>query len=134
MSGNSLFIQSCISLVACSTDTNSPAATKQAPVTDQVSNIQTGTNKMLDVTAEIDRALSANDEAKLKTLGPKLEDTWSQYEDHVKGKYADLYKKVEDALYPTIAGTQANPVDKDAVGKLNDQLKQALNELVAKAK
>lgn len=100
----------------------------------QSSDIKAGTTQMLSVTTDLKAAIDSGDEAKVKALGPKLEDTWSPFEDNVKKKYPDLYKKVEDYLDPTIAGAKASPLDKQALGKLNEELTQALNELAAKEK
>lgn len=100
----------------------------------QSSDIKAGTAQMLSVTADLKAAIDSGDEAKVKALGPKLEDTWSPFEDNVKKKYPDLYKKVEDYLDPTIAGAKATPLDKQALGKLNGEMTQALSELAAKEK
>ncbi|MCH5584390.1 hypothetical protein MK805_05335 [Shimazuella sp. AN120528] len=124
----------CMGLVGCSTSTN-PTSTTQTPVKEESAvKIKTGTTKMLDITADLKKAMDAGDQAKVKSYGPKLEEAWSSFEDKVKVKYPELYTKIEDALDPTIAGTEANPLDKAAVSKLNDQLTDALNELVSKEK
>lgn len=97
------------------------------------SEIKTGVTKMLGVTADLKAAITAGDEAKVKTIGPKLEESWEPFEDKVKDKYPDIYKKVEQFLDPTIAGTKAT-LDKQALGRLNSDLTDALNELAAKEK
>jgi iron uptake system EfeUOB component EfeO/EfeM len=97
-------------------------------------DIKSGVTKMLGITADLKKAIDAGDETKVKTTGPQLEDVWASFEDNVKDKYPDIYKKVEDSLDPTVAGSKASPLNKEALGKLNDQLTQALNELASKEK
>ncbi len=126
-----------IALTGCASanTTSSNATSAPAPAAEEkATEIKAGTAKMLEITAELKKAIEAGDESTVKTLGPKLEEAWGPFEDKVKEKYADLYKKVEDALDPTIAGTEASPLDKDALGKFNDQLTQALTELADKEK
>lgn len=108
-------------------DTSKPDASTQTP-----STIKTGVTKMLTITTELKSAIDAGDEAKVKVIGPQLEDAWSPFEDVVKQKYPDNYKKVEDFLDPTIAGSKASPLDKQTLGTLNDNLTKALNDLAAK--
>ncbi len=111
-----------------------PAQTSGSSETAAPADIKSGVSKMLETTAELKTLIESGDQAKLKEAGPKLEDSWKVFEDKVKEKYPDLYEKVEDALDPTIAGTQANPIDKEALAKLNDQLTQALTDLAGKEK
>ncbi|QRG66811.1 hypothetical protein [Brevibacillus choshinensis] len=126
-----------IALTGCASanTTSSNATSAPAPAAEEkASEIKAGTTKMLEITAELKKAIEAGDESTVVTLGPKFEEAWGPFEDKVKEKYADLYKKVEDALDPTIAGTEASPLDKDALGKFNEQLTQALTELADKEK
>lgn len=53
---------------------------------------------MLSITETLNAAIDSGDEATVKTTGPQLEDAWSPFEDNVKQKYPDLYKKVEDLI------------------------------------
>jgi len=46
----------------------------------------------------------------------------------------DLYEKIEKYLDPTIAGSEAKTLDKEALGNLNGQLTNALKELQKKTK
>ena len=46
----------------------------------------------------------------------------------------DLYGKIEKYLDPTIAGSQAATLDKQALSSLNNQLTDALKELASKTK
>lgn len=108
--------------------------TEQTATQNTPSTIKTGVTTMLSITAELKTAIDAGDEAKVKATGPKLEDAWGPFEDSVKQKYPDLYKKVEESLDPTMAGAKASPLDKQMLGKLNGDLTQALNELAAKEK
>ena len=107
---------------------------QETPKPEAKADIKSGVTKMLGITADLKKAIDAGDEAKVKTTGPQLEDVWASFEDKVKDKYPDIYKKVEDSLDPTIAGSKASPLNKEALGKLNDQLTQALNELASKEK
>lgn len=96
--------------------------------------VSDGVNKMLDTTEQLSKAIDSGDQAKVKEVGPKLEDQWSSFEDDVKKDNKDLYQKVEKYLDPTIAGSEAKTLDKEALGTLNDQLTDALKELANKTK
>lgn len=132
-----------LGLAGCGT-TNTASTTNNTNQTEQKtsqetanptsSEIKTGVTKMLGVTADLKAAITAGDEAKVKTIGPKLEEAWAPFEDKVKEKYPDTYKKVEQFLDPTIAGTKASSLDKQALGKLSSDLTDALNEIAAKEK
>ena len=98
------------------------------------SSIKSGVMKMITISADLKKAIDSGDEAKVKTTGPQLEEAWHTFEDDVKTKYPDSYKKVEESLDPTVAGSKATPLNKDVLGKLNDQLAQALNEISGKEK
>lgn len=112
---------------ATSQDTSKQATSTQTP-----SAIKTGVTKMLRITKDLKTAIDAGDEAKVKVTGPQLEDAWKPFEDDAKQKYPDLYKKIEESLDPTIAGSKASPLDKQILGKLNGSLTETLNELAAK--
>ncbi len=114
--------------------TTSQDTSKQGTSTQTTSTIKTGVTKMLSITAELKTAIDAGDEAKVKVTGPQLEDAWKPFEDDVKRKYADLYQKIEESLDPTIAGSKISPMDKQILGKLNEDLIQVLNELATKEK
>jgi len=96
--------------------------------------VSDGVNKMLDTTEQLSKAIDSGDQAKVKEVGPKLEDQWKVFEDEVKKDNKDLYGKVEKYLDPTIAGSEAPTLDKKALGSLNDQLTDALRELADKTK
>lgn len=96
------------------------------------SDIKGGVTKMLSIANELKTEISSGDDAKIKETGPKLEDIWRSFEDSVKPKYPDSYAKVEQYLDPAVAGSKAATPDKQALSKLNDQLIQALNDLLAK--
>jgi len=96
--------------------------------------VSEGVNKMLDTTGELSKAIDSGDQKKVKEVGPKLEDQWSSFEDEVKKDNKDMYEKVEKYLDPTIAGSEADTLDKETLGKLNDQLIGALKELDEKTK
>ena len=98
------------------------------------SKVSDGVNNMLDTTEQLSKAIDSGDQAKVKEVGPKLEDQWSSFEDDVKKDNKDLYEKIEKYLDPTIAGSEASTLDKDALSTLNGQLTDALKELDAKVK
>ncbi len=110
---------SALVLAGCSSDDN---------------KVSEGVNKMLDTTGQLSKAIDSSDQAKVKEVGPKLEDQWSSFEDDVKKDNKDLYEKIEKYLDPTIAGSEAAALDKEALGELNDQLTDALKELENKTK
>ncbi|MEH7439249.1 hypothetical protein V7182_17380 [Neobacillus drentensis] len=98
------------------------------------SKVSDGVNEMLETTGQLSKAIDSGDQAEVKEVGPKLEDQWSSFEDDVKKDNKDLYEKIEKYLDPTIAGSEADTLDKDALSTLNDQLTDALKELADKTK
>ncbi|MGG5253458.1 hypothetical protein ACQYAD_08175 [Neobacillus sp. SM06] len=98
------------------------------------SKVSDGVNSMLDTTKQISDAINSGDQAKVKEVGPKLEDQWKGFEDEVKKLDKNSYEQIEKYLDPTIAGSQAPKLDKEALGTLNNQLSDALKELQKKAK
>lgn len=95
-----------------------------------VDQVKTGANQMLGTTSELKKEIASGNDAKVKELAPKLEDTWKTFEDGVLPRSADLYDKIEKSLNPEVTGSQKNPVDKQVMTQLNDSLTQALNELI----
>jgi len=93
------------------------------------SKVTDGVNNMLETTEQLAKAIDSGDQAKVKEVGPKLEEQWSSFEDDVKKDNEDLYEKIEKYLDPTIAGSEASTLDKEALGSLNDKLTDALKEL-----
>ncbi|MHB1407456.1 MAG: hypothetical protein ACYCV0_17930 [Desulfitobacteriaceae bacterium] len=136
----SALVISLAAIAGCSTQASKPEQTasqdtsKQEVSKQNPSVIHAGATKMLSITADLKKAITDGNEAKVKATGPQLEDAWIPFEDDVKQKYPDLYKKVEEFLDPTIAGAKASPLDKQALGKLNGELTQALTELASKEK
>lgn len=100
----------------------------------QDSKVADGVNKMLNTTNQLSKAVDIGDQKKVKEVGPKLEDQWSSFEDDVKKDNKDLYEKIEKYLDPTIAGSEADPLDKEALSSLNKKLTDALKELSNKVK
>jgi iron uptake system EfeUOB component EfeO/EfeM len=95
-----------------------------------VEQIKAGANQMLETANALKKEIEAGNEAKVKELGPKLEDVWKTFEDGVPPRSADLYEKVEKSLNPEVAGSQKSPIDKQVLAQLNEGLTTALNELV----
>ncbi|WP_342042229.1 hypothetical protein [Bacillus sp. OTU2372] len=98
------------------------------------SKVSEGVAQMLDTTEQLSNAIDSGDQAKVKEVGPKLEDQWSSFEDDVKKDNKDLYEKIEKYLDPPIAGSEAATIDNEALGTLNDQLTVSLKELDEKIK
>lgn len=98
------------------------------------SKVSDGVNKMLDTTEQLSKAIDSGDQAKVKEVGPKLEDQWATFEDDVKKDNKGLYGKIEQYLDPTIAGSEAATLDKEALSTLNNKLTDALKELANKTK
>ena len=48
------------------------------------SKVSDGVNQMLDTTKQLSKAIDSGDQAKVKEVGPKLEDQWKVFEDDVK--------------------------------------------------
>ncbi|AIE60249.1 hypothetical protein [Bacillus methanolicus] len=125
---------------ASSDSTTTDKATNQSNNTQSSSkeqtnatNVKAGVSKMLTTAEELKQAINAGDEEKVKETGPKLEEIWKTFEDGVKPRYPELYEKLEKSLNPEVAGSQVSPLDKQTLGKLNDQLIQTLHELEKKA-
>jgi iron uptake system EfeUOB component EfeO/EfeM len=97
-----------------------------------VEQVKAGAEKLLATAKDLKVSIDAGDQATVKQKGPQLEETWSTFEDGVKPRSAELYNKIETALNPEVAGAQASSLDKQTMGNLNDQLIQALNELLQK--
>ncbi|MCZ8514513.1 hypothetical protein O9H85_19220 [Paenibacillus filicis] len=95
-------------------------------------SVKDGTAKLLSTAKQLRKAATAGDEAKVKEVGPKLEETWSTFEDGVKAKYPDLYEQVEKSLNPAVSASKAAKIDKDAILKIDNQLIQTLFDLSAK--
>ncbi|MGG3561070.1 hypothetical protein ABES03_05570 [Neobacillus rhizosphaerae] len=98
------------------------------------SKVSDGVNEMLETTGQLSKAIDSGDQAEVKEVGPKLEEQWSSFEDDVKKDNKDLYEKIEKYLDPTIAGSEADTLDKEALSTLNYQLSDALKELADKTK
>jgi iron uptake system EfeUOB component EfeO/EfeM len=99
-----------------------------------VDQVKSAATQLIGVTTDLKKAIDEGNEAKIKELGPKLEETWSTFEDGVKPRNADLYEKIEKSLNPEVAGSQKSPVDKQVLAQLNDNLSQTLTDLVQSLK
>jgi iron uptake system EfeUOB component EfeO/EfeM len=118
---------------AANSTTQSNQTTQSTTDTNQAKTmIQQGVDRMLDVAAQLKSAALKGDAQTVKATGPKLEDEWRTFEDHVKPMYPDLYAKVEQYLDPTIAGSQAAQLNKQALTQLDGKLIEALQALKAK--
>lgn len=109
-----------------------PAAQGQAATKTAEPSEKDGTAKLLSTAKQLRKAATAGDEAKIKELGPKLEEVWASFEDGVKPKYPDSYEQVEKYLNPAVAAAKAAPIDKDAILKVNNQLITVLYDLSGK--
>lgn len=99
-----------------------------------VDQVKSGAAQLIVTTTDLKKAMDEGNEAKIKELGPKLEETWSTFEDGVKPRNAALYEKIEKSLNPEVAGSQKSPIDKQVLAQLNDALSQTLTELVQSLK
>ncbi|MNS20916.1 hypothetical protein D3C71_668000 [compost metagenome] len=95
-----------------------------------VDQIKSGVTQMLGTTSDLKKEIAAGNEAKVKELGPKLEEVWGTFEDGVRPRSADLYEKIEKSLNPEVAGSQISPIDKTVLSQLNEELIKTLNETV----
>jgi iron uptake system component EfeO len=132
-----LFNSISITVIACSmalcgctksSDTNetaSPSVLTAAVAVDA----QTGITSMLDASALFKTAVEAKDAAKVKQIGPKLEEAWASFEDNIKPNYPDYYLKVENSLTPLLAGVQQDTPEFAILSNLNDDLKAVLEQL-----
>ncbi|AKG34829.1 hypothetical protein [Paenibacillus durus] len=119
-------------LSACGTKSNvEEASSAQEKSTTEVS-VKDGTAKLLSTAKQLKEAADTGDQAKIKEVGPELEEVWATFEDGVKPKYPDLYDQIEKSLNPAVAATKAATIDKEAVLKIDEQLIQTLSELSAK--
>jgi iron uptake system EfeUOB component EfeO/EfeM len=99
-----------------------------------IDQVKAGATQLISITNDLKKEIDAGNEAKIKEIGPKLEETWKTFEDGVKPRSADLYAKIEKSLNPEVAGSQKSPIDKQALGTLNENLTQTLTELVQNLK
>ncbi|MDP4164298.1 MAG: hypothetical protein Q8898_14450 [Bacillota bacterium] len=96
--------------------------------------VSDGVKSMLSISNQLAKAIHNGDQAKVKEVGPQLEKKWATFEDEVKKDNKDSYGKIEKYLDPTVAGSEADTLDKEALNSLNTQLSQALKELASKTK
>ena len=64
-----------------------------------VDQIKAGVTKMLRTTSDLKKEIEGGNEAKVKELGPKLEDVWSTFEDGVR-PVAPTFMKNRKKLKP----------------------------------
>lgn len=96
----------------------------------RVDQVKAGATKLFGLTNDMKAAIDAGDEAKIKEIGPKLEEVWSTFEDGVKSRDAALYAEIEKNLNPEVAGSQSTLVDKQNLASLNDNLAKAMTKLL----
>lgn len=100
----------------------------------EVGQIKAGATELLAVTTDMKNAIKSGDEAKIKEVGPKLEEVWSTFEDSVKPRYAGIYQEIEKNLNPEVAGVQKTPMDTKKLTQLNDSLAKVLTTLLQNQK
>lgn len=122
-----LFITLSLSLVACGTSNSSSGQDGKSQT--KTTSVKDGLNQLLASSKKLKSAISQNDEEKVATIGPKLEDEWSAFEDQIKPNYPDNYGEVEKYLDPAIAGSKSKPLDKKTLLPLVDNLIQAVQDL-----
>jgi iron uptake system EfeUOB component EfeO/EfeM len=138
----SILLISALALSACSSKagqsqqsnntgtTTAPAKSENKTVSDAA--IKDGTAKLLKTAKQLNKAATAGIDAKIKELGPQLEEAWASFEDGVKPKYPNLYEQMEKNLNPIVAASKASPINKEDVLKLDNQLLQVLYDLSQK--
>ena len=113
-----------LGLVACAT----PVATSGGSAADRLSA----------AAKEIDRAIEAiqgADIEKAKKEFKEFEGDWDKFEDLVKARSADSYKKIEDAMNDVEAVlTKATTVDKDKALAALRKLRQVIDAELSKLK
>ncbi|WCK53284.1 hypothetical protein PP175_18030 [Aneurinibacillus sp. Ricciae_BoGa-3] len=112
-------------------NSNANQETPSKETTPTTTNVKDGVSSLLNVANQLKKDFQSGDATKIKENAPKLEETWKTFEDGVKPKYPDQYAAIEKYLNPIFAGSKMNPIDKNTLGKLNDQLIQTLDELQA---
>jgi iron uptake system EfeUOB component EfeO/EfeM len=95
----------------------------------KTTNVNKGLSELLASSKELKTAINQGNETKVKTIGPKLEEEWSSFEDQIKPKYPKDYEEVEKYLDPTIAGTKVKPIDKTTLLPLVNHLIEAVQNL-----
>lgn len=127
-----------LALAGCSS--NNQAASSASKAAEQsnskekttATNVKDGVANLLHDAKQLKKGINANDEAKVKEIGPKFEESWGKFEDGVKSQYPDQYAQVEKYLDPIVAGSRASTIDKDTLLKLNDQLIDVLYQISEK--
>ncbi|CAH2716083.1 hypothetical protein BACCIP111895_03267 [Neobacillus rhizosphaerae] len=120
-----ILIASSLTLAACggAKDDKNSAETKTTV------SISDGAKEMKQTITDLRDQLNANDAAKVKESGVKLEESWQKFEDDVKDKNADLYEKVETPLHTIEAGAKSDPLDAQTLNKSADELDSVLSDV-----
>ncbi|HEU4965708.1 MAG TPA: hypothetical protein VFV52_18005 [Bacilli bacterium] len=92
-------------------------------------SIQASTDRMLNLTAELEQSIPTGDKVKLKGLGQALDETWTSYEQTVQDKSPELHDQVDAALTSTVAAAEADALDTKALAAHNDELIAALHDV-----
>ncbi|MGV8980666.1 hypothetical protein [Clostridium sp.] len=112
------------------TNTKTNVAEKQsAPVVKKSFSIDDGSKNMRNVLKDMKTQLSNKEEDKLIKTSEKLEVNWKLFEDDVKAKHLDLYKRVEDPLGIIQAGVKIKPIDTKTITTAIESLDEVLTEI-----
>ena len=109
------------------TNTKTNVAEKQSA--SKVSSVDDGSKNMRNVLKDMKTQLSDKEEDKFIKTSDKLEENWKLFEDDVKAKHLDLYKRVEDPLGIIQAGVKIKPLDTKTIATAIESLDKVLNEI-----
>ena len=91
--------------------------------------IKDGVDSMKSILKVTKADVQGNDASGVKEQAEALENSWSTFEDVVKGKSPDLYKKVEDPLLIIQAGAKSEPLDVNTLQNAITELDRTLDEM-----
>jgi len=95
----------------------------------KASSVDEGSKNMRDALKNMKTQLSNKEEDKFIKTSDKLEENWKLFEDDVKAKNLDLYKKVEDPLGIIQAGVKIKPIDAKTITAAIESLDKVLTEI-----
>lgn len=102
--------------------------TKGKPEQPKKVDVQTGAAAMRHQLAQLKTAAEAGDTAKIQEHAEAADRSWTQFEQEIKEKDEEQYRKIEDALHALLAEVKASPPDKqklnEAITKLDAELEK----------
>ncbi|MGC4377929.1 iron uptake system protein EfeO [Fictibacillus sp. Mic-4] len=127
----SVLVVSSLALSACNTNqANDQKNNEKAKTAQSAQNaVGEGTDKLLQLSDELTKALDQKDSAKVKKLGEQINKTWFSFENKVRKSAPLLYTETEKSLLPLVSGTKIEPVDQKTLSGLNEKMAVSLNKL-----